>query len=201
VSPLDVECTDEASIFASELIDHSFGSGQDTGQDQFPDLVLGAPRGRGPNQGATEGVVSLGNGGWVALGFGGNVIVDGPGVDFVVFENAFLYGADGATVFAELATVSVSEDGEHWIDFPCWATDPPYGSCAGWHPVLANGDEEELSRLDPATSGGDAYDLADVCMDHARFVKITDREDLDSPVDGVFDLDAVGIVNGACELP
>jgi hypothetical protein len=31
------------------------------------------------------------------------------------------------------------------------------------------------------------------------FRGITDREDLDSSLDGVFDLDAVGIVNGACE--
>lgn len=200
-SQLDAQCSDDSSIFASELVDHSFGPGQDTGQDGFPDLVFGPPQGKGADQGATEGVVSLGNGGWVVLGFGGNVIVDGPGVDFIVFENAFRYGADGENVFAELATVSVSTDGEHWVDFPCTASEAPYGSCAGWHPVVANGDEQELTELDPNTAGGDGYDLAQVCMEHARYVRITDREDLDAALDGVFDLDAVGIVNGVCELP
>lgn len=198
---LEASCRDGISPFASEVVDYAFGSGQDTGQDEFPELVLGPPEGKGPNQGSSDGVVSLGNGGWVILGFGENAIVDGPGVDFIVFENAFFYGAEGENVFAELATVSVSADGEHWIDFPCTATEPPYGSCAGWHPVLANGEQEELSELDPATAGGDAYDLGEICLDYARFVRITDREDLDAPLDGVFDLDAVGIVNAACEQP
>jgi hypothetical protein len=65
--------------------------------------------------------------------------------------------------------------------------------------VLANGEDQELRSLDPMAVGGDAFDLAHVCLEHARFVKITDRADLDSALDGVFDLDAVGIVNSACE--
>jgi hypothetical protein len=169
------------------------------GQEEFPEPVFGPPQGKGESQGAASGVVSLGNGGSVVLGFGGNWIVDGPGPDFIVFENAFQVGDDADNVFAELATVSVSQDGENWRQFPCTASEPPYGSCAGWRPVLANADENDLDPLDPEEAGGDAFDLSDVCLSSARYVRITDRADLDAALDGVFDLDAVGIVHAACE--
>jgi len=48
-----------------------------------------------------------------------------------------------------------------------------------------------------ATAGGDAFDLADVGLAEARYVRITDRGDLGG-LAGVFDLDAVGIVNLEC---
>jgi len=149
--------------------------------------------------GAVSGIVSLGNGGWVILSFEDNAIVDGPGSDFIVFENAFFAGGDEDNVFAELATVAVSDDGEDWVEFPCTATESPYGTCAGWHPVLANALENELDPTDPALAGGDAFDLADVCLPQARYVRITDRADLSGALDGVFDLDAVSIVHAACE--
>lgn len=148
--------------------------------------------------GAVSGIVSLGNGGFVIVGFEDNAIVDEPGPDFIVFENAFYAGGDEDNVFAELATVAVSDDGENWTEFPCSASEPPYGSCAGWHPVLANAEENELDATDPAQAGGDAFDLADVCMTRARYVRISDRADLDGALDGVFDLDAVSIVHAAC---
>ena len=53
-----------------------------------------------------------GNGGSVVLAFAHNAIVDGPGDDFVVFENAFFVDGDESQVFAELAEVAISEDGE-----------------------------------------------------------------------------------------
>ena len=47
---------------------------------------------------------------------------------------------------------------------------------------------------DPATAGGDPFDLADVGLTWARYVRVTDR-----PGDGlVFDLDAIAIVNPSC---
>jgi hypothetical protein len=154
----------------------------------MPRIVLGSPKGGGCCQGSLD-VVSLGNGGSIVLGFD-RVIEDGPGADFVVFENAF--DAPGG-VFAELATVSVSEDGADWKTFSCNASSAPYGSCAGWHPVLLNGGCE--AAVDPATAGGDPFDLAAVGVARARFVRITDRADLDG-INGYFDLDAVGIVHG-----
>jgi len=182
--------------FATEVVDHEFGTGQSFGQESFPDPILGPPRGLGSAQGSLD-VVSLGNGGWVVVAFGESRIVDEAGPDFIVFENPFWLGGNPDAVFAELATVAVSEDGEEWREFPCDALEAPYGACAGWRPVFANADNEALDRLDPATAGGDAYDLGDVELAEARFVRITDRADL-TGANGVFDLDAVGVVHGSC---
>jgi len=136
-------------------------------------------------------VVSLGNGGQIVVGFGAGRIVDGPGADLVVFENAF---ESGPNVFAELASVEVSADGEQWVGYLCDATEAPYDSCAGISPVYLDGDD---GPFDVATAGGDAFDLADVGLAEARYVRITDRGDLGG-LAGVFDLDAVGIVNLEC---
>lgn len=56
-------------------------------------------------------IVSLGDGGQATLTFS-YPIQNGPGPDFVVFENAF-----NAT-FLELALVEVSSDGQHFVRFP-----------------------------------------------------------------------------------
>jgi hypothetical protein len=195
-APADAACV-PSTRFATGVTDVSFGPGQDTGRDRFPELVFGPPKGAGCCQGSVADVVSLGNGGTVTLQFDGARIVDGPGPDFIVFENAFFIGGDSNQIFAELGTVAVSEDGVDFVAFSCTALEPPYGSCAGWRPVLANADENDLDPLDPAVAGGDAFDLADVGLASARFVRVTDREDLIG-TNGVFDLDAVGIVHAAC---
>lgn len=182
--------------FVESAVDHAFGPGQNIGQAAFPAPILGPPQGGGDAQGSFD-VVSLGNGGHVTVAFGGTRIVDGPGPDFIVFENAFLAGGDPSAPFAELATVEVSVDGELWTAFPCTATSAPYGTCAGWHPVYANAKENDIDPLDPAVAGGDAFDLAELGVSEARYVRITDRADLEG-MNGVFDLDAVGIVNASC---
>src|SRR5439155_1573339 len=85
---------------------------------------------------------SLGLGGSIVLEFT-DAIVDGPGPDFTVFENAFLTrGIATGPPFAEPATVSVSADGEHFVAFP-YALDqsPYYPGCAGIYPVFANADD------------------------------------------------------------
>jgi hypothetical protein len=192
-------CDGPGNHFATSVVSYAFGPGQDNGQTHFPAWVLGPPVGGGACQGATEGVVSLGNGGTVTLAFESDGIVDGPGPDFIVFENAFGVGAtcDLANVFAELATVEVSDDGITWKTYPCTATQAPYGMCAGTHVVYANASTNTIDPRDPAVAGGDQYDLADVGLTRARLVRITDRPDLDG-VSGVFDLDAVSIVHSAC---
>jgi hypothetical protein len=186
-------CDGPPPRFATRVVATAFGPGQSFGQDQLPGIVLGPPRGGGSAQGSTD-VASLGDGGSITLGFDG-AIVDGPGPDFIVFENPFAVGGNLDDPYAELATVAVSDDGETWTSFPCTATAPPYGSCAGWHYVYANADTNDIDPTDPAVAGGDAFDLADIGVVHARFVRITDRPDLPT----VFDLDAVSIVHGACD--
>lgn len=189
-------CQGTGARFITDVVAHHFGDGQNTGQAQFPTPILGPPKGGGACQGSTD-VVSLGNGGWVIVAFAGNEIVDGPGPDFTVFENPFGINCDLSNIFAELATVGVSEDGVTFVDYPCTAVAPPYGECAGWHPVYANADTNTIDPLDPTVSGGDTYDLADVGLARARYVRIVDRPDL-TGINGVFDLDAAAIVHPAC---
>jgi hypothetical protein len=189
-------CSGAGARFVTGSPSHQFGDGQNVGQATFPAPILGPPRGEGACQGSLD-VVSLGNGGSVVVEFAGNAIVDGPGADFIVFENAFGLSCNLSSPFVELATVSVSDDGATWVEFPCTAVAAPYGSCAGWNPVYANADTNTIDPLDPAVAGGDAFDLADVGVARARYVRIVDRVDITGTA-GVFDLDAVSIVNAAC---
>jgi len=172
------------------------GPGPTTGQDELPGIVLGPPQGGGTTSGSLD-VCTLGNGGVIVLGFAPSVIVDRPGPDFIVFENPFNVGGDPTKPFAELGTVAVSEDGTTWHEFPCTATTYPYGTCAGWHPVLANAETNQIDPTDPAVAGGDDFDLADIGVSEARFVRITDRVD-QVGVAGTFDLDAISIVHAEC---
>src|SRR5207249_3673931 len=84
-----------------------------------------------------------------------NVVVDGPGPDFTVFENPFLVrGTTTGVPYAEPGTVSVSADGVHWAAFPCALDAPPYyPGCAGVYPVFANVDDPSApSPLVPTTT-------------------------------------------------
>lgn len=190
------------SRFATTVESFEPGPGSAFGVERLPDIVLGPPKAGDPGEDGQVGsgsldVVSLGNGGSITLGFAPSAISDGPGPDFIVFENPFFVAGDPTRPFAELGTVAVSEDGRDFRSFPCTATAPPYGSCAGWHPVYANPDRNGIDPTDPKVAGGDPFDLADLGMKHARYVRITDRVDL-TGINGSFDLDAVSIVHGDC---
>lgn len=68
--------------------------------------------------GAPDGMaLSLGDSGVAVLRFA-SPITDGPGPDFAVFENGFLYAGDSENAFLELAFVEVSSDGVHFTRFP-----------------------------------------------------------------------------------
>lgn len=166
-------------------------------QDKLPDIVLGPPKGQGTNSGSTD-VLSLGSGGEIVLGFGEHGITDGPGADFVVFENCFWPSGDESKVFAELGEISVSEDGKRWHTFACDTVGDGKGhfpGCAGYSPTLAY-DPATLIPLDPKQSGGNAFDLADLGILRAHFIKIHDLK-TQSPggVSGGFDLDAIGVIH------
>jgi hypothetical protein len=172
----------------------------------FPEIIYGPPVGAGLLSGSFD-VLTLGGGGEIAFGFGGNAIVDEPGPDFIIFENPFNIDGDPTDPYAEPGEVSVSDDAVTWVTFPSnpdcgWSTDGgngyPYTGCAGWHPVLSNPDNG-ISPFDPATAGGDAFDLADVGMTRARYVRIRDVSFRGAaPFEG-FDLDAAVILHA--EVP
>jgi hypothetical protein len=189
--------------YADSVTSYTVGTnGGYPGTGFLPGIVKGPPKGTGLFQGGLD-VFSLGFGGQIVLRFDDNVIVDGAGVDFTVFENAFMaFNASTLTIerpFADPAIVSASQDGATWYAFPCQlVTNPPagvfYPGCAGVYPVLSNandpntphasiptqGDIGDLVGLplvpapQPGGAGGDSYDLADVGLAWARYVRVQD---------------------------
>lgn len=186
----------EPSPFIAHVVAFTPGNNASFGQDKLPDIVKGPPKGAGACKGSLD-AVSLGDSGEIIVEMG-MTIVDGPGPDFIVFENAFIAGCQGdeSQVYAEPGEVSVSEDGESWHVFPCMETSFPYGQCAGWRAVFSNPDND-ISPLDIDKAGGDAFDLADIGIERARFVRIRDMgSQKGGPPSAGFDLDAIAVVNG-----
>ncbi len=185
------------------------GMPQGFDNETFPDIVLGPPAGGG-NEGGSVDVLSLGArrnddngtsapyGGHIILAFTDNIIVNGPGADFTVFENPFVTTFGGSPGrFMEPALVSVSQDGETFYQFPCDFMPPDNDTLtdmeliqhcrapehyaegfAGIKPVYANGLDPDPT--DPAVSGGDSFDLdslEDVPLSWIRYVKIQSTGD------------------------
>lgn len=213
----------DGDAYADAVDGYTLGSSGGFNVGLLPDVVLGAPAGSGLFGGSLD-TFSLGIDGEIVLEFTDNAIVDGPGVDFTVFENAFLReGAfqiiDG--LFSEAGTVSVSQDGVSWWVFPCASTvddSPFYPGCAGVYPVLANGETDTLhpsmptetppvedfigqikpNIVVPDGSGGDSFDLADVGLGWARYVRIQAADHVVGPFgpdNAGFDLDAIAAVH------
>ena len=206
-----------AEPFADAVVSYTIGTGGGAMESALPGVVLGPPRGGGAFRGGTD-TLSLGLGGSIVVAFTDNVVVDRPGPDLTVFENAFLvHGQTTLAPYAEPGTVSVSADGVHWVAYPCALDLPPYyPGCAGVYPVFANADDPAAPSplvpstapiadlvgvpfdgfVPPAGSGGDSFDLALVGLHAARFVRI-DASQIDPRLAGFsgFDLDAVAAVN------
>jgi hypothetical protein len=207
-----------ADPFADAVVTYTIGTGGGSGQAALPGIVLGPPRGGGAFQGSSD-TFSLGLGGTITLEFVDNVIVDRPGPDLLVFENPFLpTGLTTLPPFAEPGVVEVSGDGVDWHAFPCaLTTGPYYPGCAGVYPVFANADVPGSPSplvpsttpiadlvgvpvdtfVPPAGAGGDAFDLADVGLHAARFVRITASPTTAPGLQGLsgFDLDAMAAVH------
>lgn len=181
---------DAGDPWADRLVRFTPGPGAGFGQDRLPGVVLGAPSGAGDSSGSLD-VLSLGKGGAIELEFLDVMAIDGPGVDLLVFENGFIG-------FLETGVVEVSSDGLDWRLFPCAATqDAGMTGCAGTRPVYAN-PAQGISGTDPAVAGGDGFDLSQVGLTTARFVRITDSG---ANSGGGFDLDAIAVVNGQAVGP
>ena len=168
------------------------------GQDRFPEVVYGPPMAGPANMGSLD-VLALGCGGAITLYFDAPAIVDGPGPDFIVFENPI---PAGPGTFAEPARVLVSDDGLTWHAFPCDPVgDDTLAGCAGVSVVHAGADDS-IDPGDPALAGGDAFDLAQLGLTTVRYVRL-----LDVGVahygdrmwcgggGGGFDLDAIAVVH------
>jgi len=180
--------------YASEVISFDPGINAGYGQTKMPGVVLGPPTPGSPNSGSLD-VLTLGVGGEIVLGFGERRIINGPGADFVVWENPFWQGGNPETPFAELGEVAVSDDGETWYTFPCEVEveegfDP---MCAGWRP-RSEFDPCTLVPLDPTLSGGDPFDLEGIGLEEVRFVRIRDLATEGGAPSAGFDLDAIGAV-------
>lgn len=186
--------TRSAVQYASRVVSYTKGNKGGFNEEKLPSVVLGPPKGGGCCAGSLD-VLSLGEGGEIVLGFD-YAIVDGPGVDFLVFENPFEPAGDPTGVVAEPAEVSVSEDGVTWTAFPCTATKYPYGSCAGWRPVYATA-ESPIEPERPEKAGGDPFDLSTIGVRSARFVRIRDMNTKypAAPPTAGFDLDGVAVLH------
>lgn len=216
-----------AQSFPDAVLSFSPGYGAGFGQAYFPQNVLGPPHGNTnpqlPNADEKE-LLSLGVGGSIVLEFSSSVIVDGPGADIIVFENPFQPIGYPDFVFAETATVAVSTDTVTWYTFPFEFDDPGttaglyekwrYRGLAGVTPVFSHPDNG-ISPFDPSLSGGDSFDLREVGLSYARYVKITDTgtteisptvdsrgnivndpgNAMNTPPTAGFDLDAVAAVH------
>lgn len=181
--------------FATRVVSFTPGPpGETFGSNRLPGVVLGPPQGGGEYFGSTD-VVSLGAGGTICLELGEDV-VDGPGADLLVFENAFRV-RNTTTIWRELGEVSVSADGVTYATFACDPTSSDLRGCAGWNPVLSASDNA-IDPTDPAVAGGDPFDLASLGMTRARFVCVRDLgTQSDSGANTGFDLDAVSVVHTA----
>lgn len=145
---------------------------------------------------AEEDICSLGLNGEIVVGFKNMIITDGPGVDFVVFENAFLNPVN-KKLFVEPGIVSVSQDGVNFYDFPIDTTE--LTGCAGINYTNGNAD-----IFDPSVSGGDQFDLKTIGLSYIKYIKIKDFTDYllshpkhkyyDAIISG-FDLDCVVGIN------
>lgn len=176
------------------------------GQDFMPNNVLGPPGGGGdfaPQNSPTQ-LVSLHAkvnddegrsapyGGYIVLEFRDNIIVNGEGVDFTIFENPFFVNGDFSNRFMEPAVVSVSQDGETFYTFPFdyvphfdsahrEVTNNPFSYAlgfAGIRPVYSSGGFPDPTH--PAVSGGDSFDLSavpDKKLKWVRFVKVQSTGD------------------------
>jgi hypothetical protein len=181
---------DGSPHFADRVVDYTPGGFAGYGQDKFPGVVLGPPQGGGASAGSLD-VLSLGKGGCIVLAFADREVIDGDGADFLVFENPF-------SGFFETGMVSVSDDGTTWATFPCAATDQAanYPGCAGTHYVFSS-PGNGIDPTHPTLAGGDPYDLHDLGLATAHYIRICDSgQNSYAGTSGGFDLDAVAVVHG-----
>jgi YVTN family beta-propeller protein len=190
-----LEAISDTDPWADEVIAFSPGENwSGFGANHFPYNVLGPPTRDAavseynPSYKASD-ILSLGYGGEIILRFDNNIVCDGEGADFLVFENCFISWFSPRPV-VEPAIVAVSQDGEHWMTFPFDTT--TLQGLAGVTPVRST----QYPTV-PDSSGADGFDLADLPVDWIRYIRLTDIGNnwRSSEKHRDFDLDAVVAVN------
>lgn len=185
--------------FVDRVVEFNQGQGGGFNAEKLPEIVLGRPHGGGDAVGGSH-VLSLGHDGRITLEFTDNEVVDGEGIDLLIFENSIKPAPDLGSVDPgyDLAKVEVSEDGMDWKTFP-YDTGTRKG-CAGYSPVYSNPETAEgkdIDPTDPKHAGGEGFDLSEVGLKVVRFVRITDLglSTLGGKTTKGFDLDAVAAVH------
>lgn len=163
------------------------------GSSKLPNNALGPPDGHGPFTPAwrdTE-VVSLNastsGGGSIVLEFTDNIIEDGEGPDFTVFENVIFVNGDPNNRYMEPAMVEVALFDGEWLRFPSRVNPPvatdtaklrqPGYYAQGFAGVSATTGDDPT---DPTRSGGDSFDLATLGvpgLQWVRFVRLRSTGD------------------------
>jgi len=162
-------------------------------------------------------VISLGDGGSATI-FIPQGIYNGPGYDFVVFENGFRSTTDSNLAFLELAFVEVSNDGKNFVRFPAISLtqDTVQIGSFGWL------DARKIYNLAGKYIGGYGvpFDLGELSsqeidLNNIHYIRITDvigtinpylasydsqghiiNDPFPTPFPSCgFDLDAVGLIN------
>jgi hypothetical protein len=194
---LDERAFADAVVSAPEAdLDRPFGD---------PDLAVNGVRGA---SGGGRDVYGLSAGEALVLAWSSRALVDGPGADLAVFENAFDYPYG---VFMDLTVVEVSSDGARWVAFEhaYLAADPQsyqpdpelWQGFAGRTPVILNADTHPTNPFGPG-AGGDTFDLADlpaadaetaaIAQNGVRFVRLSAAGDhLDPNTGAPFPADPV----------
>lgn len=137
-------------------------------------LAINGVRGGGSASGSTD-VFSLnttGTGASIVLEWSGKRVINGAGIDFIVFENPFQYNSNPSTVFMEPLFVEVSQDNVNYCGFSADYTNTPETTYsnnpanwlrfAGKSPVYYNVETNVLAGsdlYDVSKSGGDGFDL------------------------------------------
>lgn len=157
-------------------------------QFRDPDLAVNGICGNETGKGSID-VFSLdqtGEGASLVISWSGYSVVNGEGLDFIVFENSFHIDGTDNNYFMEAAIVEVSNDGEKWCGFGpdyTYSDETSYSNqidswkdFAGIHPVKYNQLTSDLTAAEifedsdtdgtPDNAGGDGFDLEDLVGDN-----------------------------------
>ncbi|MFK7992060.1 MAG: LIC_13355 family lipoprotein [Sandaracinaceae bacterium] len=184
-------CASARAEVASEVVEAPGATGEGF---LDPELAVNGVRGGGATMQSLD-VYSIRPGTHLVLGWGGRALMDGPGPDLFVYENAFAYGQDGAH-FMDPTVVEVSADGERWTAFEhdyvtadetVYEPQPSaWRGFAGLQPVARHAEDNPLDPFEPE-AGGDAFDLADLPSEarEVRFVRLSPASDWTNPDTGM----------------